>query len=74
MGLIDQLRLYIMLKFEERRQFVNKFKGNLGPKVQEKLEKYKKRSNDCITQRAGDCFFEVRSIYGEQYTVNLKER
>ena len=45
MGLIDNLRLYMMIKFEQMREYVQKFKGDLGPKVQKKLDKYKKRSN-----------------------------
>nr|XP_027086445.1 uncharacterized protein LOC113708174 [Coffea arabica] len=74
LGMLETIRLYLMVRMENKREWMQKYTGKVCPKILKKLEKVKTASSACIATPSGDWNYEVRCMYGDRYTVNLASR
>uniref|UniRef100_A0A2N9EMB4 SWIM-type domain-containing protein n=1 Tax=Fagus sylvatica TaxID=28930 RepID=A0A2N9EMB4_FAGSY len=72
-GLVEDIRLYLMRRFEACREGIKKVEGDLCPNIRKKLSREKLNSGNWESKRAGNGNFEV-CCGAVQYTVNLKEK
>jgi hypothetical protein len=72
-GLVEDIRLYLMRRFEACREGIKKVEGDLCPNIRKKLSREKLNSGHWESRRAGNGNFEV-CCGAVQYTVNLKEK
>ena len=66
--------MWLMKRFAQQKELVNKWFSEVGPRVQEKLEQSIKDSASCIAHYSGNMEYQVIHAYGAQFAVNLKER
>lgn len=74
LGLLENIRFYLMVRMDNKRESMQKFQRSICPKIQKKLEKIKEKSNECIATQAGKMIYKVRCMYGDQFTVDLCNR
>nr|XP_027108905.1 uncharacterized protein LOC113728740 [Coffea arabica] len=74
LGMLETIRLYLMVRMENKREWMKKYTGKVCPKILKKLEKVKTASSACIATLSGDWNYEVRCMYGDRYTLNLASR
>ncbi|XP_027067651.1 uncharacterized protein [Coffea arabica] len=74
LGMLETIRLYLMVRMKNKMEWMKKYIGKLCPKILKKLEKVKNASSACIATPSGDWKYEVRCMYGDRYTVNLASR
>ena len=55
----------------KKRDSSNWDSDGLVPRVHKKLDEYKKKENDFITEPSGDGTYCVRKFTGEYWTVNM---
>ncbi|KAK8661724.1 hypothetical protein V6N13_091320 [Hibiscus sabdariffa] len=69
-SMLEKIRKIVMQRLHVKRSWVNKWKTNIAPRAQQKLEKNMELSVQCRLVWNGDGGFEV--THGEnQHTVNL---
>ncbi|XP_021802477.1 L-type lectin-domain containing receptor kinase IX.2-like, partial [Prunus avium] len=72
--LLERIRYYIMLLMATRREAMEKWHHDVGPRVFATLEKLKKQSAWCIPRLAGESKYEVKCFGGTQVVVDLRNR
>jgi hypothetical protein len=72
-GLVEDIRLYLMRRFEACREGIKKVEGDLCPNIRKKLSREKLNNGHWESRRVGNGNFEV-CCGAVQYTVNLKEK
>jgi hypothetical protein len=72
-GLVEDIRLYLLRRFEACREGIKKVEGDLCPNIRKKLSREKLNSGQWESRRAGNGNFEV-CCGAVQYIVNLKEK
>ncbi|KAL4378422.1 hypothetical protein GQ457_02G034530 [Hibiscus cannabinus] len=69
-SMLEEIRKMVMQRLHVKRSWVNKWKTNIAPRAQQKLEKNMELSVQCRLVWNGDGGFEV--THGEnQHTINL---
>lgn len=74
LGLLERVRVYLMLRCQSRREWVKKQKGIICPRIMKKLEKLKKESAMCYPSYVGRTKFQVREALMEQFSVDTGVR
>nr|XP_033515075.1 uncharacterized protein LOC117279634 [Nicotiana tomentosiformis] len=74
LGLLEGIRIYLMKKLNQKREDLLKYQGNLCPRIRKLVEKVKEDSATSIPTWAGKFLFQVKAMYGEQFSVDLIER
>ncbi|CAL5207396.1 unnamed protein product [Lathyrus oleraceus] len=69
--MIEEIRVYLMQKWESNIQKISKFDDNILPNMKKKQEKESQRKNNWIFRRACEFDYEVRhiSFNGETFFV-----
>lgn len=62
-----------MCRFQEKREWIGKCKGRFSPRIQEKLDKVKRKSLYYDAVLVGNGVWEVTDI-GKCYVVDLRQR
>ncbi|XP_008235222.1 PREDICTED: uncharacterized protein LOC103334074 [Prunus mume] len=70
--LLERIMYYIMLLMATRREVMEKWAHDVGPRVLATLEKLKKQSAWCIPRLAGESKYEVKCFGGTQVVVDLR--
>ncbi|XP_008241206.1 PREDICTED: uncharacterized protein LOC103339651 [Prunus mume] len=70
--LLQRIRYYIMLLIATRKEAMEKWAHDVGPRVFATLEKLKKQSTWCIPRLAGESKYEVKCFGGTQGVVDLR--
>ncbi|KAL3529671.1 hypothetical protein ACH5RR_008993 [Cinchona calisaya] len=74
LGMLENIRMYIMERLRTKREWIRKRTENLCPKIQKKLEKAKEDAAFNIARFSNDSKFEVTHMYGEKFVVDLEKR
>lgn len=61
-----------MNKMYTQKDSINKWFGDVGPRVQQILDKAIFDSGSCLAFYARDMQYQVQHAFGSQFTVNLK--
>ena len=69
--MLELIRRYIRKRMVARREMVDKWHHEVGPRVLKIIEKNKQHSVECIAEYCGDLKFEVRTMYHDQFRVDL---
>ena len=69
--MLELIRRYIRKRMVARRVMVDKWHHEVGPRVLKIIEKNKQHSVECIAEYCGDLKFEVRTMYHDQFRVDL---
>ena len=72
--MLEWIRCNLIQRMVRRREWARSYSGNICPKIQKRLEKWKGDSFGCIADWHGELKFEVRCMNGDQYCVDLKEK
>ncbi|XP_058733572.1 uncharacterized protein LOC131605205 [Vicia villosa] len=74
--MLEEIRVYLMLKWESNREKIAKFEGDTLPNIKKKLAKESGRTKYWIVRRACEFVYEVRYISNneEKYVVNLSTK
>ena len=67
----EMIRIYIRRRFVNKFELAEKWNHVVGPRVFKILGKDKDRSTECIVEYCGELKYEVRTMYNEQYRVDL---
>ena len=71
LSLLERIRMYLLQRFSKQRTAVEKWHGELGPRIFKILEANKILSSENIPYWAGDSDYQVSNMYGTMYAVNL---
>ncbi|KAL3503125.1 hypothetical protein ACH5RR_037574 [Cinchona calisaya] len=76
LGMLENIRMYLMERLGTKREWIRKRTQNLCPKIQKKLEKAKEDASFNIAGFSNDSKFEVTHMYmyGEKFAVDLEKR
>lgn len=69
--LLEMVRFYIMQRMVSKPEHVTRWHGEIRPMISKVLEKAKAGSCNCIAVWAGALKFEVRTMDGARYVVEL---
>ncbi|GMY18093.1 hypothetical protein FCV25MIE_13332 [Fagus crenata] len=72
-SLVEDIRLYLMRRFQYNREGILKIQFELCPKIRKKVFKLKQGSNKWEVAWAGELLFEVKDFF-ESFTVDLNEK
>uniref|UniRef100_A0A2N9HKG1 SWIM-type domain-containing protein n=1 Tax=Fagus sylvatica TaxID=28930 RepID=A0A2N9HKG1_FAGSY len=72
-SLVEDIRLYLMRRFQYNREGILKIQSELCPKIRKKVFKLKQGSNKWEVAWAGELLFEVKDFF-ESFTVDLNEK
>ncbi|XP_060202807.1 uncharacterized protein LOC132631225 [Lycium barbarum] len=73
LGLLEGIRVYLMKRMNQKRE-VLQYQGSLCPRIQKLVEEKKKAASASIPTWAGQFLFQVKTMYGEQFSVDLNGR
>ena len=76
-SLIEGLKHYISSRIVKQRQLMMRYKGNITPVIQQKLEEHKKAADNWSPHWCGDkelSTFEVSNGTSNKYAVELKDK
>ncbi|KAG8371475.1 hypothetical protein BUALT_Bualt13G0091400 [Buddleja alternifolia] len=73
LSMVESIRVYLMKRFQSKRQLMGKWIESICPKILKRMEKLKDNTRSCISTYAGAAKFEVRDMYG-QYSVNIQQK
>ncbi|KAL3522379.1 hypothetical protein ACH5RR_015213 [Cinchona calisaya] len=69
---LETIRHYLMVRIEEKREWMKKIqRDNMSLNTKKKIEQLKEDSKACIPSHFGEWKYEIRCMYGDQYTVDL---
>ncbi|CAL9002060.1 unnamed protein product, partial [Prunus brigantina] len=68
---LERIRMYLMILMASRRVAVDKWHGQVGPRIQGVLEINKSAGQWCIPRHAGQNKFQVMHHSGRQFVVDL---
>lgn len=74
LSMLERIRMYILQRFTKQRLAVDRWHGDIGPRISEILEKNKLKSAENIAKWAGDSDYQVTNMYGSMYAVNLSDK
>ncbi|KAM0967109.1 hypothetical protein ACFX2C_022785 [Malus domestica] len=69
--MLEGVKMYIMLLMASRRESIEKWHDQLGPRVIKVLEENKRKGQWCISKHAGKNKFQVRQEHKREFVVNL---
>uniref|UniRef100_A0A2N9H765 CCHC-type domain-containing protein n=1 Tax=Fagus sylvatica TaxID=28930 RepID=A0A2N9H765_FAGSY len=72
-SLVEDIRLYLMRRFQYNREGILKIQSELCLKIRKKVFKLKQGSNKWEVAWAGELLFEVKDFF-ESFTVDLNEK
>lgn len=72
LSMLEDIRDLLMKRLNIKRTMCQKWFGDLCPNALQRLERAKKYARDCIATPTNDHLFQVRTIYGDQYTVDIQ--
>ncbi|XP_027927447.1 uncharacterized protein LOC114184334 [Vigna unguiculata] len=72
-SMLEDIRIYMMKRWQSKRQKLEKMEGQICPKINSKLQEESKKTRYWIPSCAGGKVFEVAhlSVVGDKYVVNL---
>ena len=73
LSMMEWIRKKLMKRMHVKYSGMLKYKGNVCPNVQDKMEKLKMESRNCFCTSAGDLKYEV-DYYDTQSYVNLTDK
>ncbi|XVF43695.1 hypothetical protein PTKIN_Ptkin02bG0061300 [Pterospermum kingtungense] len=71
--MLEEIRVFVMEKIVEKREFVNKWNNNYDPLIKDRFDEYKKEGVDWRVHWNGDKGCEVEKGR-RQFTVNLNKK
>ncbi|KAL3498461.1 hypothetical protein ACH5RR_041193 [Cinchona calisaya] len=71
--MFETIRRLIMCRYQEKRELISKIKGNICPRIHDRLEEIKQRSFDYEAILSGNGIWEV-TYYNKHFVVNLYGR
>ncbi|XVF45867.1 hypothetical protein PTKIN_Ptkin02bG0241900 [Pterospermum kingtungense] len=71
--MLEEIRIFVMEKIVEKREFVNKWNNNYGPHIKDGFDEYKKEGVDWRVHWNGDRGCEVKKGR-RQFTINLNKK
>lgn len=70
--MLEDIRLYMMERIVKRRNSMQSWDGELGPRIRARIDKGKKESRNWLSTHNGNNKFEVKHIRGKHgYTVDM---
>ncbi|XP_074356580.1 uncharacterized protein LOC141696324 [Apium graveolens] len=73
--MLEMIRVYLMRRLQNKREEMESWGDRkLTPKINSLVEKYKKWCGGCYSTYAGYDHFEVTTVNGSKYTVNIGHR
>jgi hypothetical protein len=72
-SLVEDIRLYLVRRFQYNREGILKIQSELYPKIRKKVFKLKQGSNKWEVAWAGELLFEVKDFF-ESFIVDLNEK
>ncbi|KAM3251650.1 hypothetical protein P3L10_005720 [Capsicum annuum] len=74
LGLLEGIQIYVMKRMNQKREVVLKYKGTLCPRIRKLVEEKKEQAATSIPTRAGQLLFQVQTMYGEHFSLDLNGR
>lgn len=74
LSMLERIRMYLLQRFSKQRVAVEKWPGEIGPRIYKILEKNKDLSGENIAHWCGELLFQVQNMYGSMYSVDLNRR
>ena len=71
LSMLKDIRVYLMRRLNARRQYMERWTGEICPNAFRILEKNKYEARACMADWAGLSKFEIKTMYGDQYVVDL---
>lgn len=71
LGLLEKLRMYLMMRMQARRQWISNQEDIICPRIKCIVEKLKEASADCIPTYAGRTQFQVKCGGLEQFAIDI---
>ncbi|CAK8541988.1 unnamed protein product [Lathyrus sativus] len=73
---IEEIRVYIMHRWESNRKNITKYDGIILPNIKKMTERKSQKTNHWIVRCACEYDYEVKntSVNGEKYVVNLYKK
>lgn len=72
--MLEDIRVYLMKRLQTKKDQIYKWDKKFTPKTYELIDKFKKWSSGCYSAYAGYNQFEVTTVNGTKYAVNLSEK
>jgi hypothetical protein len=72
--LLEMIRKKLMMRYQAKREGIEKLTGKLCPRIAAKLEEIGLVAVDCIANYASDSMFEVTCPNNRQFVVDLGRR
>ena len=72
LSMLERIRLYILQRLTKQRVAASKWHGEFGPRISEIVEKNKLLSGKHYARWCGGGEFQVQSMYGSMYAVDIR--
>uniref|UniRef100_A0A803PYD3 SWIM-type domain-containing protein n=1 Tax=Cannabis sativa TaxID=3483 RepID=A0A803PYD3_CANSA len=69
----SRIRIYLLKRLTKNRHSALMWESNIAPRIQEILEKNKDIASGHISLKSSDFIYQIQTMYGSLYYVNLKE-
>lgn len=71
LSMLERIRMYLMKRMTKQRLAVEKWHGDIGPRIFKIIEKNKSLSGENIAEWCGDSLYQVTNLHGRMYRIDL---
>ena len=68
--MLERIRMYLMKRMTKQHLAVEKWHGDIGPRIFKIIEKNKSLSGENIAEGCVDSLYQVTNLYGHMYRVD----